>query len=606
MRRSCNALFVLLYAFLCCPSQAVGGEPATLEPLVVTATREKALQSDVAANISVITAEEIANLPVSTVAEALQYVPGMYVDSQFGVGWNLTARIQGSEPRHVAVYKDGVPMNLLVNPVADLSRISVQNIERIEIYKGAASSAWGSALGGVINIITKNPEASRPFTAEAMASYGDYDTWKAGASASGVVDRFDYLISSDHNQSRGFVPNSEYSWQSVYAKAGYRVGDAGRLGLTLNFDENDTAMPYAGLPWWLNFRSQHAYQVVSYEADPTDTMSIALESRHQYVTGKSDMVFSNQRAPYSNATGNEELWGAGMRMGWSAVSNNRLNLGFDGNWGRYDWDSLNRSYHADNWALYANDTLALGRFTFNTGVRLDENGDFGSQISPSAGAVCRFSKHDALIRFQASRGFSAPPANLLNDPYIGNPDLQPEIATSYQLGAEMRPVKGLHLEAGLFRAEVQDLLRFNYDLYQFENIDKVLRQGAEASAALTIAETWLFRVGAGYVDVRNDTTDEVIKDIPQTHISFSATYAGSRLAHTLSGKYMDYNSSYPETEDQVFVFDYQFKAELPGTPGYGRFELFAAIHNLTNTSYIYWKEFPQPGRWLEAGLRFIY
>ncbi|MDD4464592.1 MAG: TonB-dependent receptor plug domain-containing protein, partial [Desulfobacterales bacterium] len=138
MRRSCNALFVLLYAFLCCPSQAVGGEPATLKPLVVTATREKALQSDVAANISVITAEEIANLPVSTVAEALQYVPGMYVDSQFGVGWNLTARIQGSEPRHVAVYKDGVPMNLLVNPVADLSRISVQNIERNDIYKGAA------------------------------------------------------------------------------------------------------------------------------------------------------------------------------------------------------------------------------------------------------------------------------------------------------------------------------------------------------------------------------------------------------------------------------------------------------------------------------------
>ena len=254
MRRSCNALFVLLYAFLFCPSQAFAGETSILEPLVVTATREKTLQSDVAASISVITAEDIANLPVSTVAEALQYVPGMYVDSQFGFGVGLTARIQGSEPRHVAVYKDGVPMNLLANPIADLSRISVQNIERIEIYKGAASSAWGSALGGVINIITKNPEASRPFAAEAMASYGEFDTWKAGASASGAVDRFDYLISSDHNESRGFVPNSEYSWQSVYAKAGYRVGDAGRLGLTLNFDENDTAMPYAGLPWWLNFR----------------------------------------------------------------------------------------------------------------------------------------------------------------------------------------------------------------------------------------------------------------------------------------------------------------------------------------------------------------
>lgn len=605
MSRSCNALVVLLYALAHC-TPAFAEEPAILEPLVVTATREEVLKSDVAANISTITAEEIAALPVATVAEALQFVPGMYVESQFGVGWNLNARIQGSEPRHVAVYKDGVPMNFLANPVADLSRISVQNIDRIEIYKGAASSAWGSALGGVINIITKNPEASRPFSTEAMASYGEFDTWKAGASASGAVDRFDYLISSDHNESNGFVPNSEYSWQSVYAKAGCRAGESGRLGLTLNFDENDTAMPFAGLPWWFNYRIQRSYQVISYEVDPTDTLSIALESRHQYVVSKSDMVFSDQRAAYSNATGNEKLWGAGMRIGWRTVSNNRLNLGFDGNWGRYEWDSLNRSYHADNWALYANDALTLGRFSFNAGVRLDKNSDFSSQISPSAGAVCRFSEHDVLIRFQAARGFSAPPANLLNDPHIGNPDLRPEIASSYQLGAEMRPVKGLHLEAGLFRAEVQDLLRFNNDLYQFENIDKVLRRGVEASAAWTIADVWRLRIGASYADVRNDKTDEKIKDIPQTHISFSATYAGNRLAHTLSGKYMDYNSSYPETEDQVFVFDYQFRAKLPAPPRHGGFELFAAIHNLTNTSYIYWKESPQPGRWVEAGLRFIY
>ena len=605
MSRSCNALFVLLYALAHC-APAFAEKSAILEPLVVTATREEVLKSDVAANISTITAEEIAALPVATVAEALQFVPGMYVESQFGVGWNLNARIQGSEPRHVAVYKDGVPMNLLANPVADLSRISVQNIDRIEIYKGAASSAWGSALGGVINIITKNPEASRPFTAESMASYGEFDTWKAGASASGAVERFDYLISSDHNESNGFVPNSEYSWQSVYAKAGCRVGDAGRLGLILNFDENDTAMPFTGLPWWFDYRSQRSYQVISYEADPTDALSIALESRHQYVAYKSDMVFSDQRAAYSNGTGNEELWGAGMRIGWSAVSNNRLNLGFDGNWGRYEWDSMNRSYHADNWALYANNALTLGRFSFNAGVRLDENSDFGSQISPSAGAVCRFSEHDALIRFQAARGFSAPPPSLLNDPHIGNPDLRPETATSYQLGAEMRPVKGLHLEAGLFRAEVLDMLRFNPDLYQYENIDRILRRGVEASAAWTIADVWRLRIGASYADVRNDKTDEEIKDIPQTHISFSATYAGSRLAHTLSGKYMDYNSSYPETEDQVFVFDYQFRAALQAPPRRGGLELFAAIHNLTNTSYIYWKEFPQPGRWVEAGLRFVY
>ena len=132
-----------------------------MEEMVVSATRVETPKQDVAANVTVLTRKELDALPAATVAEALQYVPGVYVEFNGGPGAGANIRIQGSDYRHVAVYRDGDPMSPLANPMADLSSIDLASVEKIEIYKGAASSAWGSALGGVVNIITKAPESRR-------------------------------------------------------------------------------------------------------------------------------------------------------------------------------------------------------------------------------------------------------------------------------------------------------------------------------------------------------------------------------------------------------------------------------------------------------------
>ncbi|HLD29275.1 MAG TPA: TonB-dependent receptor plug domain-containing protein, partial [bacterium] len=134
--------------------------------LVVSSTRHPKPISQVAENITIVTAREIEEMNAHTVAEVLNRIPGVFINFGQGVGSFGSASliyIQGSEDRHVFVLVDGVAWNFLSSGAAETNAIPVGIIERIEMIKGPASSAWGSSLGGVINIITKPAgTAARP------------------------------------------------------------------------------------------------------------------------------------------------------------------------------------------------------------------------------------------------------------------------------------------------------------------------------------------------------------------------------------------------------------------------------------------------------------
>ena len=153
-------------------AHAADGDEVTLESMIVTATRAPLDESQAAANVTVLNREDLDNLPAHDVAEALAYVPGVFIDQIGGLGSQATISIYGSDVRQVGVFIDGVPLNLLANPLTDLSRTPLDRVDRIEVYKGDASSAWGSALGGVVNIITKEPQDSAPISGQVRVGGG--------------------------------------------------------------------------------------------------------------------------------------------------------------------------------------------------------------------------------------------------------------------------------------------------------------------------------------------------------------------------------------------------------------------------------------------------
>ena len=123
-----------------------------LTPVVVTATKTAESAEKVPASVSVVTAKEIAAHNYSSTAQALGQLPGVYL-SPVGDG-GISMRGFGSAD--ILVIVDGQPINNGWNGAVDWSMIPIQNIERIEVVRGAASSLYGGrAVGGVIQIITK-------------------------------------------------------------------------------------------------------------------------------------------------------------------------------------------------------------------------------------------------------------------------------------------------------------------------------------------------------------------------------------------------------------------------------------------------------------------
>jgi vitamin B12 transporter len=280
-----------------------------MEEVVVTATRAEARKSEIAANVTVVSKDDIEKLPASNAAEVLQYVPGVYVEFNGGLGSDASGiRIQGSEIRHVTIFQDGVPLNLLANPQTDLSYLPVDVIDRIEIYKGAASSAWGSSLGGVVNIITKEPVREKPFSVDARASYGEFKTLKSRGTVSGTKDRFGYLVSATHDESDGFIDHTEYEQNSVYAKVNVDVGEAGRFNVACFYDKGNNADPVFNFPdFWDDSDRKRSYQRLLFETSPADNLILTLEARHQQFDGFIEDVYVDHRDVFNDYK--DEIWG---------------------------------------------------------------------------------------------------------------------------------------------------------------------------------------------------------------------------------------------------------------------------------------------------------
>jgi iron complex outermembrane recepter protein len=152
-----------------------------LDDMVVTATRFPTDKNRVPGRITVITADDIENSPFERVDELLQQVSGLQTtrpDGIFELSPQVTMRGLGSdEPGRTLVLIDGTPSSTGDTGNMRWNRLNLADIERIEVFKGAGSSIYGSnAMGGVINIITKRPD--KPFSGDVSAGYGSFGTKK--------------------------------------------------------------------------------------------------------------------------------------------------------------------------------------------------------------------------------------------------------------------------------------------------------------------------------------------------------------------------------------------------------------------------------------------
>jgi Outer membrane cobalamin receptor protein len=211
-----RSLLVIISSLLTVPAQStIAGESLELGRVVVTATRTERDISEVPASVSVITSEEIEKSTAQSADELLQGLAGVDVrNNGMGVlavttGNKVTMRgMGGLTEARALILIDGVPVNEVYSGGVEWNQIPVEDIERIEVVRGAGSALYGSnAMGGVINIITKKP--SEETQTKVTLGYGTMDTKDGSASMSGSAGKWGYRLSGGITRSDGYQPLPE-------------------------------------------------------------------------------------------------------------------------------------------------------------------------------------------------------------------------------------------------------------------------------------------------------------------------------------------------------------------------------------------------------------
>ena len=288
-----------------------------------TASRAPKPLSKTAENITIITAADIEALNAHTLNDVLNSVSGVQIWGVSGPGNVAFTFVQGAQSSHVLVMVDGIPLNTLGENFSDTDLVPARIIERIEIVKGAASSAWGQALGGVINVITKTPDRERRLSGVVTASIGDRTTADASAELSGTTGKLGYFLSSGYLGTNGLRSGFATSSNNSYAKLNYELPGRGQLWGTFNYTAANRVTFFS--PDYNEKDEQHApsiYASVGYRRSLSERLELEMTARHAYRGFDTTMYQISDGAviPPLYIT-REKVYGGSAKLVWRGENN---------------------------------------------------------------------------------------------------------------------------------------------------------------------------------------------------------------------------------------------------------------------------------------------
>ena len=570
--------------------------------------------SRIAENVTVITSEQIARLNAHTLTDILYTVTGIQVDSRRTPGGNQTSFVINSmDIQHILLLVDGVPQNDPTNNFADTSIIPAGYIERIEIIKGASSAAWGAALGGVVNVITKSPDSQRKAGGILSGSYGEHGTTDLNGEASGTVGRFGYYLQGGNLFSHGLKPGTEVNASNLFSKLSYNLPSSGIVTLSGSLFENFRGIEEnAGL----DFRDTDLNRIYAFNLNLrqpiTPNLALFLAADGKNFSENTVLGQITSTPPFSDIWTKNQTHGSKAELNWKD-SGNSLTLGGDYHhlkirqnssiFGIPDPDFDRR---VDRYSLYLNGVSELGRLTVLPGIRFDHTGNSSDNVSYALGATFKLTDK-TIARLYGGSGFGLP----FLSPDVNNGELQ-KIWTA-QAGLESSDLPYFWLKAALFYNRAS-----NVEVPQYDNNGNFIgftghteiRQGYELEAKSI--PVYNLSIGAGYTWIdtydRTDSSRQVSWS-PTNSLKLTLDYknAASGSSILLLGNYVWWNQPGQGADGpnhyKPITWDLHINQKLlPGndiSP-----ELFFSGHNLFNGSQYAESLYKNAGRWVEGGVRF--
>ncbi|MEN8256413.1 MAG: TonB-dependent receptor [Thermodesulfobacteriota bacterium] len=608
--------------------------------VVEAATRIRKPINQVAENVTIITAEEIERMNAHNVDDVLNRVAGVYVDYG-GLDFNTASYIyiQGSDWEHVTVLLDGVRVNKSSVEVAWVNMVPVRIIKRIEVIKGAASSTWGSALGGVINIITKDPGKSKTPQVDLVTSFGEKDTHDITAEVAGKVSSLSYYVYAGNQESDGLLEDRFFKNTTGYGK--------------FHFDfASDMTLDVSG------FYSQpeflHVKWLTAYSVNPPMGYSQELHDKNTFMSARFDALiaeglnfhaeifrFDNDYRAFQKTThrpitliedffNDQESTGGALRFDY-LLGKHALVAGIDYQrnevqmtWKYRDssiWDffyphlaPMGDYYEMDLLAedvsgYYLNGTFVFDDWTITPGVRLDHISTVSDElISPSLGVTYQLSDA-SLLRASVSRGFRKPPVwylegDALYSPTVVNPDLDAEKNWTYQIGLESKDIPYLHVKTTLFHHDVENtwVTAPDYSIWKM-NGDRSQRQGFEFE--VRTEAFYHLSLQANFTYTYTDWPEDQADHSSTANIIFIYDHPDILTAE-ISGHYVKWGELLTELPEPLetnnFLWDISLNKEIFSTEKF-RAALFGVVRNLFNSSQYVQERFENSPRHAEVGLK---
>jgi outer membrane receptor for ferrienterochelin and colicins len=404
-----------------------------LNEVVITGTKSERTLKDVPVITQVISASKMIDLGITNVADALvNMVPGLNM-SQFGTRASIT--LQGMDAKYVLFLIDGERIAGEINGDIDYSMLNLENIERIEVIKGASSSLYGSnAIGGVVNIITK--KINEPFDAKIYSRYSDHNEIYSGGTLGFKQGIYGSRTSFNYSHTNGYdlTPESHYDWtQNPYSSFNvnqkFEITPSSKLSIT----------PYFGY---------YQFERGNVSARPAHDFYKDFNAgvKGKYFLGKHSIDFSYYRDRYNTYDVLEQMNNTKDLVSYDVIQTvrtqgnfhlsdkNNLIAGLEYNYENLFTIRIDGNRKSEGEAVfYTQEDIRLGeKWNLIAGIRASDHSSYGLNAAPKISVL--FKQGIFNFRASAGTGFRSPDLKELYMNFdhfgewyiIGNTKLKPE------------------------------------------------------------------------------------------------------------------------------------------------------------------------------------
>ncbi len=534
-----------------------------MDEVVVTGTKTERRLKDTPVITEVITRSEIEATGAENIGEVLEHRVGVVVHRDaHGDG----VQLQGLDSDYILILLDGEPQVGRIAGKLDLARIAVENVERIEIVKGASSALFGNAaMGGVINVITR--KASSPFAVQFTNNFETHNTIDSRSAVELKRDKFNALLTLaanhrspiDLDESNLTTTIDGYQNWTHSARTEYQLTPKATLlfsgqyfaqkqeGVSENegvvFDrlgDIDNFIGSVGTGYQLGSGSQLMGKI--YATRYRDESTVI--DRDTSLTASSNVTVQDLikgEAQFDTALGSKNQLTVGAELIFENLESQRITGGEK----NLTTDSL----------FFQNEFRPMANLAFVLGGRLDYHSEFGTHFSPKLSGMYRVAR-DVTIRTSYGQGFRAPDFKDLyldfSNPtsgyqVLGNPALQPESSGSWNLGVEYQFKSALIGRVHLYRNNLKNLIEaerigqsvLGGSKFQYFNISEAFTEGFEVELSTRSIGGLSATIGYAYLNGEDKETGLTLLNRSKHSGNLKLAYAsrGSGFGVDLRGRY---------------------------------------------------------------------